>query len=666
MFYKTLKRLLSFSLLAGICAVEPHDCKADCFSSDDLRRLSDIRSPVISPDGKFAAYVLRVFPEPLEGQKTKQDDIWLVSLDGEREPVQFIFTGKREYFPRWSPDGDRLAFLSDREGKEAQLFTIRVDEGEAERISSLDGEVLSFCWSPDGESIAAVVRKPAKSKDERGREEGCDEKEIDSEDVNCGVWICNSRTGEAVSITGDKVHVLSVNWSPDGKDLAMIVSDSPSSNSVYYHSRLEILDITTTQRKVLSYNASGYAEWSSDGKRILFTIKQKHRHITVSVESIAVINADGSGLRVLGRNYLGTLVLPRWHPDGKRVVAMDMAGVRGSLVYLSIENDNIDFITKLNIPYYSRPFFDISEDGSRIVTLKSNTILPPQLWLIEEKWFGDSRRLTEHNKWLSRRNLPEAEVVEWTSRDGTKVEGVLFLPPGYSGEKRYPAILNIHGGPMWAWWLGWHGSWHEWAIPLSCRGFVVLLPNPRGSLGYGSGFSRANFNDWGGGDFEDIMAGADFLVDRGYADPGRLGICGWSYGGYMASWAVTHSNRFKAAVVGAGVTNLFSFHGTTDISPDFLKQYFSGVAYEKQETYRDHSAINYVAGAVTPTLILHGEEDARVPVGQAYQLYRGLQQSGVETKLVVYPREGHGFREIYHKKDLLNRLTKWFEDYLVE
>jgi dipeptidyl aminopeptidase/acylaminoacyl peptidase len=192
----------------------------------------------------------------------------------------------------------------------------------------------------------------------------------------------------------------------------------------------------------------------------------------------------------------------------------------------------------------------------------------------------------------------------------------------------------------------------------------VLLPNPRGSTGYGVGFARANFDDWGGGDFEDILAGADFLVEQGYADPDRVGIGGWSYGGYLSSWAVTQTRRFAAAVVGAGVTNLFSFHGTTDITPTFLEYYFRDVAYARPDAYREHSAINFVRQARTPTLILHGEEDVRVPVGQAYEFYHGLRQSAVETELVVYPREGHGFSEIRHQIDLLERIIGWFERYL--
>jgi dipeptidyl aminopeptidase/acylaminoacyl peptidase len=183
-------------------------------------------------------------------------------------------------------------------------------------------------------------------------------------------------------------------------------------------------------------------------------------------------------------------------------------------------------------------------------------------------------------------------------------------------------------------------------------------------MGYGPGFARANFDDWGGGDYEDVVSGADYLVEEGYASRERLGIGGWSYGGFMSSWVVTKTARFKAAVAGAAVTNLFSFHGTTDITPTFLEEYFRETAYLRPEAYRSHSPADHVAGAKTPTLVLHGENDVRVPVSQGYEFYHGLKQSGVEAEMVVYPREGHSFREIHHQIDLIERIVDWFELYL--
>jgi dipeptidyl aminopeptidase/acylaminoacyl peptidase len=343
-----------------------------------------------------------------------------------------------------------------------------------------------------------------------------------------------------------------------------------------------------------------------------------------------------------------------------------MEGVRRKLAYLSIEDDALSEVEEMLGPYYGGANFSVSRDGSKVAMLKGERNRPPDVWAKELGFLGKRRSLTDLNPWIDDREIGETSVVEWESRDGTRIEGVLYLPPGYQKGTRYPAVISVHGGPQWAWWLGWHGTWHEWALALSCRGFVVLLPNPRGSLGYGVGFARANFDDLGGGDYEDIAAGADYLLREGIADEKRLGICGWSYGGAMTAWAITQTDRFRAAVVGAGVTNLYSFHGTTDITPTFLAKYLREVPYLRPEAYRSHSAVQFVKNAGTPTLVLHGEEDTRVPVGQAYEFYHGLVQTGCRADLVVYPREGHGFSEIRHQIDVVDRIVGWFELYLGE
>ena len=411
-------------------------------------------------------------------------------------------------------------------------------------------------------------------------------------------------------------------------------------------------------------NARGVPSWSHDGKRIAFMYRLRHEGMTLPAGVVAVIDPDGRDLRLLGERHLGTLVSPVWMPEGDKLLVINLNGVRGELATISVSDSKVECIEELEIPYYMRKSFGISRDGSRIVFLKGSTNSPPEIWLWERGLFSGSDRLTRVHRWLEKKELPEVKVVRWKSRDGTEIEGVLFLPADFRKDGTFPAVINVHGGPMWAWWYGWHGSWHDWAIPLASRGFVVLLPNPRGSMGYGSGFARANFDDWGGGDYEDVIAGADFLVNEEYASRDRLGIGGWSYGGFMTSWAVTKTARFSAAVAGAAVTNLFSFHGTTDITPTFLEEYFRETAYRRAEAYRSHSPVEFVTGARTPTLVLHGEDDIRVPVGQGYELYNGLKQSGVECEMVVYPREGHLLREIHHQIDLIERIIDWFELHL--
>jgi len=224
--------------------------------------------------------------------------------------------------------------------------------------------------------------------------------------------------------------------------------------------------------------------------------------------------------------------------------------------------------------------------------------------------------------------------------------------------------VAVHGGPQSAWWSGWLGSWHGRGQLLASNGYVVFLPNPRGATGRGWRFAEANRDDWGGMDFQDIMDGVDFLIDQKIADATRLGIGGWSYGGFMTSWAVTQTNRFKAAVVGAAVTNLFSFNGTTDITPGFLRSYFLDIPSRRRVPYDNHSAMTFLKNCKTPSLVLHGQADDRVPVSQGFEFYSGLKALGVETEMVVYPREPHALKERAHQIDLLQRILAWYDKYL--
>ncbi len=653
-------------LLACLCCPRAASAEA-CFTTGDFLRLRSANAPSISPDGSWVAFVVEEPPDTSRGERRSNSDIWIVDFKGEHEAQPFAFSAAKEFSPLWSPDGQWIAFLSDRgEDGKCQLYRIRVAGGEAERVTDFKEGVNSFTWSPDGERFAVIATDPVPEEVEHLREQGDDERVIDTEDRFGRLWIIDSSTADGEAVTPENLHVQSVDWSPDGTRVAMIVSDRPTSDEMYWHSRLEVLNIYSGEQKVLSNDAQGPPVWSPDGGSIAFSYLLKHPEVTVCPSVIAVIDAGGKNRRLLGRNHRSSFRSPKWLPDSDKLVVFEMAGVRGRLAFLSVTDDEVEPFEELLIPYYGWNVFDVSSDGSRLVTMKGDTKSRPDVWSIERGWFGKKRKLTNMNPWIAERTLPDTQVVKWRSKDGTEIEGVLFLPPGFAKGNRYPAVVCVHGGPMWAWWLGWHGTWHEWPIPLACRGFVVLLPNPRGSLGYGVGFARANFDDWGGGDGEDILSGTDFLVEKGYADPERIGIGGWSYGGYLSSWMVTQTKRFAAAVVGAGVTNLFSFHGTTDITPTFLEMYFRDIAYHRPDSYRNHSAINFVHQTKTPTLVVHGEDDVRVPVGQAYEFYRGLRQVGVPTELVTYPREGHAFREIYHQIDLVDRIIDWFERYLKE
>jgi dipeptidyl aminopeptidase/acylaminoacyl peptidase len=260
--------------------------------------------------------------------------------------------------------------------------------------------------------------------------------------------------------------------------------------------------------------------------------------------------------------------------------------------------------------------------------------------------------------------LGSTEVVRWKAPDGLEVEGLLTYPVGYEKGRRVPLLVIVHGGPTGVFTQSFVGMPNPYPIPVfASRGYAVLRCNVRGSSGYGRKFRYANYQDWGGGDYHDIMSGVDHVIGLGVADPERLGIMGWSYGGYMTSWVITQTKRFKAASVGAGVTNLMSFTGTADI-PGFIPDYFGGEFWDVFDKWRARSAMFNVKGVTTPTLIQHGEDDRRVPVSQGYELYNALVRQNVPAKMVVYPRQPHGLQEPKFIRDAMERNLEWFDRWI--
>lgn len=309
------------------------------------------------------------------------------------------------------------------------------------------------------------------------------------------------------------------------------------------------------------------------------------------------------------------------------------------------------------------PRFSRSRNGINAVVRASPTA-PRDVWVGQEtrgqlKW----KQLTAMNPQMQQVALGEQEIVRWTGTDGLGIQGILVKPAGYKAGQRVPLVVIPHGGPTSLYANGFSNS-RDWGQHLAARGMAVLLPNFRGSTGWGIEFAEANVGDLGGNDFQDVMRGVDAMIARGLADPKRVGIGGWSYGGFMTAWSITQTDRFKAAVMGAGISNWLSFHGNSHLNTwDAI--HYSASPYERDGVFQKFSPINHVTNAKTPTLILHGESDRDVPLEQSYQFYRGLKDHGVETQLVIYPREEHTISETKHVHDLLRRVVGWFEWHLM-
>jgi len=360
----------------------------------------------------------------------------------------------------------------------------------------------------------------------------------------------------------------------------------------------------------------------------------------------------GAGPRVLTARLDRSVLEPCWAADGKRLYALVHDGVRQHLHSVSLASGRVRQLTDGD-----RFISSLRVRGRRAVLISESPTSPPEIHAAAlHTALQDERPLTAANPQLRTRSLGRTRILRWRSADGLEIEGLLLLPPNYRRGRRVPLIAAPHGGPAGARGCGFYATDQA----MAARGYAVLLPNFRGSSGYGQAFLSANDDDFGGGDFQDVMAGVDTVIERGIAHPEKLAILGYSYGGYMTSWAIGQTRRFKAAVVGAGVTSLQSFFGTSDIQW-FTRGYQHGNPWQNPTSYAAQSPMTYVGQVRTPTLIYHGDEDRRVPMEQSEQLYVSLREQGVPTQFVRYPREGHGLTEYWHRRDSLERTLAWLD-----
>ena len=656
--------MLALYVLVGVARAE----EKRAIQPADLVDIRGVRDVQISPDSKRVAFVVTEPADPAKPQQPRDTNIWVVPTDGSEPARLFAASPKNDSSPRWSPDGRYLAFLSNRgkpwgEEKEAknQLFLMRTDGGEAEQLTNLKGEVLALRWSADSKMIACTVRDPQTEEELKKHKEGDDQVYVDHDYKYARLWVFSLADREAVQVTKQDLEVSDFAWSPDGSELALRVSPTPRKDDVYWTSSLAVVrrltgEIVRTLAENPPVSDIGI-RWSPDGKSIAFGQFTSN----VIADWLVVISAAGGDARPLLKDYPGTIRGVEWEPDSTHLVAE--GNERTQDRFLRIDSTT-GAITPLPVETaLPSGDFTLSSDGRTIAYGYEAGDTPREVWAFTLG--GKPRRLTHLHPQVAGWRLGEVKEISWKNRkDGQTIYGVLVTPPDFRTGQTYPTIVDVHGGPEWAWWTGWLGSWHEWAQLLASHGYVVFLPNPRGSTGQGWRFVEANRDDWGGMDFQDIMSGVDFLIEQKIADPDRLGIGGWSYGGFMTSWTVTQTNRFKAAVVGAAVTNLFSFDGTTDITPKFLRNYFLDIPFRRRAAYDTHSAMTFLQNCKTPSLVLHGEADERVPVSQGWEFYNGLKMLSVPAEMVVYPREHHGFSERAHQIDLLTRVLAWYDKYL--
>ena len=630
------------------------------FTAADAIRISRVSSPRISPDGSRVAYLVAEHTQPEKDQAAKYvTHVWVVPAAGPASAArQFTRGEKNASNLAWSPDGGMLAFTmeaGDEKDAKPQVWFMYVDGGEPWQVTKHKGGVRGFQFSPDGKMLLLTATAPPSSEDDKRKKEKDDAVVVDHDPKMVHLWTWEVATGEEKQVTKGNFTVSDPRWSPDGRRVLFTSNPTPDEDDTSVHTSWVLELAGGAKREVAKYEGStGAARWSADGKQIAFlgTPGPFLRKV-----DLFVVDADGGAVRKLTGGFELTAETPNWSHDGTRIYfsTNDHESVRVFEVDVAAGT-----VKALTPPDRVTTLAEISANGKTAVGTLADPARPDDVFR-SDLAFASPVKITNQNAWLADYALGAVEVVKWKStKGGLEIDGLVTKPVGWDGTGTVPFLLNPHGGPTGVSTFAFYPAGQV----MAANGYMVLQPNFRGSVGRGEAFQSANQNDWGGGDFQDDMSGVQAMVDRGWADPDRLGAFGWSYGGYMTMWIDTQTDRFKAISPGAGLPDLYSMYSQTDIHRYLAIFHGSKTPWENQQEYWDHSPMKYVGNVKTPTMILHGQSDTRVPIPQAEEFYRALHDRHVPVEYVTYPRENHGFVEPRHIEDRLQRYLVFFGKYL--
>lgn len=644
---------------------------------DDVLGIKAVQNSTVSPDGSQVLYTVAQW-EAEQDRMERRTRVWKVATSGNAPARQITFGERGDNQPQWSPDGKYISFVSGRGGSEAktQIYLMHADGGEAFKLTEAKENISAYSWAPDSARIAYVTTDPRTAEEEAAVKKRDDERVFEGDFRYQHAWVVDVATRQATRITEGKEYTVqgAPSWSPDGKRFVFGGAATPmlrdNRRDIYIANLAGGQPASGPAARIekISTNWGNDAQprWSPDGSTIAWVMEPNTTpalpdgtaHGVIMQQRLVLYDVNARTIKDVGEKLDVEASTPNWTNEGTRVTF-----VAGNRAYVDafaydVKTGAYTQLTKQRTISSQ----SISRDGRTIVVTMDAPDAATEIYVTDPSFAG-FKRLTHTNPQLAELAQGQTEVMTWKSSDGVEVEGVLLKPVGFEAGKRYPTLVVAHGGPAGAYVNGFRLGGLEGGQVWAGKGWAVFYPNPRGSSNYGQKTLAANTNDWGGGDYRDIMTGVDALVARGIADPDKLAHIGWSYGGYMTAWVITQTNRFKAAMVGAGLTNMWSMYGTNDI-PSVLIAYFGGIPSKQTlPLYLERSAMTHIDKVTTPTLILHGANDERVPVGQAYELYRGLKDRGKPTELVFYPREGHGIQEYYHQKDRMQRIYDWVTKY---
>ncbi len=656
----TLSKVISIFLL-GLSTAVLGNRPSEAFSVETILDLKYVSQPSIDPSGKYIAYTLSV-PRSADDKPGKSfPEIWVADILTETVQ-QYTRKPDSSSSPSWTPDGSAITFLSKRKdfNDYTQIYSIPVAGGEASPLFIHAAKISSYHWSPDGKYIAFLSKDPNTDQEQAAKKAGKDWIVFNENQKFTRLWVYNITAQETHQVFKSDLNIWNYTWNSNSRSIVFQATEKAETDHSYMFRQIYSVSVGGgVPRKVCTTEGKlGSMDVSPDGKTLAFLgATSMNDPLAQSVFLVPLKEGDPVNLKVGGEQSFYKCL---WLDNN-------------NLLLRTVESTNTH-ISKLNIDSKERSVFVESDQiiddftdglsGNGLAVVANSDQHPNELFFLAPGT-KTLKPITNHNKALEAVQFARQETIHWFADDSLYIAGVLTYPIDYREGIQYPLLLQIHGGPEGVSLDGWTTTTSTPIQLLAQNGFMVLQPNYRGSGGRGVEFSKADHEDLGGLEFDDILAGVNYLIDQSIVDPDRLGTGGWSYGGYLSAWAATrHSDRFKAAMVGAGISNWISFTGTTDIPIEMSVVHWDSWWFDEPQLHWDRSPLAHINKAQTPTLVIHGQKDDRVHPEQGLELYQALRIKGVDTRLVLYPRQPHGLKERAHRLDYMNRLVAWFNKYV--
>ena len=653
------KFLLFFVSLSFVFADKPITAK-------DIINLEYVSQPVINIGGTRIAYVKIVPPPKNSKSRSSFREIWVTDVDGLNQR-KFTSSPNNSWSPQWTPNGN-LSFLSLRKthNKSTQIYTIPTDGGEAFPMTNHENGIGSYKWSPNGRWIAFTSKDDESAEIKKKKKDGYDMIVMGEEQLYNRLWIYDVENKSYETIFRQDLNVSLFEWSEDSKFIVFQAAETVNTDIEYLESSIYIVKSPSGNPRKIAETPGKLSSMSLSPNTEKLAYLGATSYNDPLAQSIYVHQIKNGKSKLITPGFKESFVDVEWIDD-QTVIGLSQRGTKTVLSTIFLANNLPEDVFNQNdvlAPDEIISSFSFHRYTKQLVVTANSRKNTNELYvgLFNSK---KMKRITYSNPALSNIQLSKQESISWKARDGKTIEGVLTYPLVYRDGKRYPLILQIHGGPEGVSQDGWNTRPTYPIQLLAANGYFILEPNYRGSAGRGVEFSKSDHDDLGGEEFIDVLQGIDYLIKKGFVDDSQIGTGGWSYGGYFSALAATkHSARFKASMVGAGLTNMISFIGTTDIPYEMSVVHWNQWWFDNQQLHWDRSPLSHINKANTPTLIVHGMRDVRVHPEQGMELWQALKIKNIETEFVLYPREPHGLIERPHQLDYMNRLVDWYKKYV--